>query len=64
MNELPETVTLAMRCSKVIGSNGEEIFDSLMAEDVTTATLIADRRHHRSSHPVEQVEPVPASADR
>jgi len=38
MFELPEKVTLAMRCSKVIGSNGAEIFNSLTAEDATKAT--------------------------
>jgi len=41
MYQLPETITLAMRCLKVTGSNGVEIFDSLMAKDVNTAGYTA-----------------------
>src|SRR6218665_2669071 len=37
-NELPATVTLAMRCSKVTGSNGTLSFVSLTAADATPAT--------------------------
>src|SRR6218665_796843 len=42
MNELPETVTLAMRCSKVIGSNGAEIFDSRRRDHGYTAMILIE----------------------
>ena len=46
MCELPETVTLAMICSKVIGSNGAEILDSLTAEDETDIEIASDDVRH------------------